>query len=207
MPVLTGADINMYKDITGMTEGANRSIDRSKAPLLLVPIPGLEKMCRLHIRLLDADRFDNIPNALLYLLAILRASTAFHPAFPSEFRRRRPSPAADPRDNGRLRRLDTHRRAMVDPLLQLEKEGLIVRVVGLLAAVVVGLRADAVGVGLAVDDAVGGAARTAVAEGSEGGEADADDAGRDFGGAAGVLVARMGHKGVGWTYAQRRMLG
>ncbi len=189
------------KHVTGVTRGGNRSIDRPKPPLRFYS--RARETFRLHVRLLDPHRLDDIPNPLLHLLAIL---PAFPPAVPCELRRRRPRPAYDPRDDSRLRHLGPQRRAIVGPLAQLEvvavvEEGLIVRVVGLLAAVVVGLRAGAAagaGVGLAVDDAGGGAAGAAVGEGGEGGEADADDAGGDFGGAVGGVSGADGRKG-GWA--------
>ena len=190
----------VQKHVNGVTGGV---IDRSivQSPPLRSYSRGRETF-RLHVRLLDPHRFDDIPNPLLHLLAIVPAPTAF----PCELRRRRPRPAYDPRDDGRLRHLGPQRRAVVGPLAQLEvvavvEEGLIVRVVGLLAAVVVGLRAGAAagaGVGLAVDDAGGGAAGAAVGEGGEGGEADADDAGGDFGGAVGGVSGADGRKG-GWA--------
>lgn len=184
------------KHVNGVIGGViDRSIVQSPP---FVPIPGVER--RLQVRLLDPHRLDDIPNPLLHLLAIL---PAFPPAVPCELRRRRPRSAYDPRDHGRLRHLGPQRRAIVGPLAQLEvvavvEEGLIVRVVGLLAAVIVGLRAGAAagaGVGLAVDDAGGGAAGAAVGEGGEGGEADADDAGGDFGGAVGGVSGADGRMG------------
>lgn len=138
----------------------------------------------LHIRLLNPNRLHDTPNALLHLPPILPPAP-----LPCNLRRRPPRAPHNPRDNGRLWHLDPWR------FLQLQiipggKECLVVPgAVGLVAPVVVGLpgagaaAAARARVGLAVDDAGGGAAGAAVREGGEGREADADDAGGDFGGA------------------------
>ena len=133
----------------------------------------------LDVRLFDPNGFHDATRALLSLFPVMRYR---HAVSITVLNRVRPTlPSARHSRRGCLGRSSSSSSSDSGAFPELEvvaaEKRLVVRVAGVLSAVV-GVAAR---VGLAVDDADGWAARAAVSERCEGGEADADDAGGDFG--------------------------